>query len=53
VYSALEASPDFAGYSAAQQQAVRHALRDFRLSGIGLPAAQKQRFATSRKRSPN
>lgn len=45
VYSALEASPDFAGYSAAQQQAVRHALRDFRLSGIGLPAAQKQRFA--------
>ncbi|MFN3586410.1 MAG: M3 family metallopeptidase [Moraxellaceae bacterium] len=45
VYSALETSPAFAHYSAAQQQAVRHALRDFRLSGIGLPAAQKQRFA--------
>lgn len=45
VYEALEQSPDFAGFSQAQQQSIRHALRDFRLSGIGLPADRKKRFA--------
>ncbi|MCC2638540.1 MAG: oligopeptidase [Moraxellaceae bacterium] len=44
-YSALEQSPGFAGLSIAHQQSVRNALRDFRLSGIGLPADQKKRFA--------
>ncbi|MDP2227950.1 MAG: M3 family metallopeptidase [Moraxellaceae bacterium] len=45
VYEALEKNPAFASWSAAQQQSIRNALRDFRLSGIGLPAADKKRFA--------
>ncbi|HEX4870065.1 MAG TPA: M3 family metallopeptidase, partial [Moraxellaceae bacterium] len=44
-YSALEQSPGFASLSIAHQQSVRNALRDFRLSGIGLPADQKKRYA--------
>lgn len=39
-YQALAAQPEFAAYSHAQQQWVNHALRDFRLSGIDLPAPQ-------------
>ncbi|HET8729748.1 MAG TPA: M3 family metallopeptidase [Moraxellaceae bacterium] len=44
-YSTLEQSPGFSMLSIAHQQSVRNALRDFRLSGIGLPADRKQRFA--------
>ncbi|MES2917960.1 MAG: M3 family metallopeptidase [Pseudomonadota bacterium] len=44
-YAGLEQSPGFAAQSIAQQQGVRNALRDFRLSGVGLPDAQKQRYA--------
>jgi oligopeptidase A (EC:3.4.24.70). Metallo peptidase. MEROPS family M03A len=43
-YEKLAASPAFAGFSAAQRKAVEDALRDFRLSGVALESAQKQRF---------
>lgn len=41
----LSESPEFASLSAAQQQTVRHQLRDFHLGGVDLPAEQKQSFA--------
>ena len=44
-WQALHDSSEFAQLNAAQQQAVRNNLRDFRLSGIGLPVAEKQRYA--------
>lgn len=44
-YESLEKSAAFATLSAAQQKTVHNALRDFRLSGIGLPAEKKKRFA--------
>lgn len=44
-WQALRQSSGFTSLSPAQQRAVENALRDFRLSGIGLPAEQKQRFA--------
>ena len=44
-WRALRDAPDFAALDVARRQAVDNALRDFRLSGIGLPAAQKARFA--------
>ncbi len=45
VYEKIAASPAFSGFSAAQKKTVENALRDFRLSGIGLPEAGKKRFA--------
>ncbi|HEY0973839.1 MAG TPA: M3 family metallopeptidase [Solimonas sp.] len=45
-YEALAASPEFAGYNAARRKSVTDALRDFRLSGIGLPPEQKARYKT-------
>lgn len=44
-YEAIEQSGAFASFSAAQQKTIRNALRDFRLSGIGLPQEKKQRYA--------
>ncbi|MEL0028323.1 MAG: M3 family metallopeptidase, partial [Perlucidibaca sp.] len=44
-WEALRQSPAFATLGIARQRAVENALRDFRLSGIGLPADRKQRFA--------
>jgi len=44
-WQALRQSPEFAELGTARQRAVENALRDFRLSGIGLPAEKKQRFA--------
>ncbi len=44
-WQALRQSPEFASLGTAQQRAIENALRDFRLSGIGLPAEKKQRFA--------
>lgn len=41
----LRDSEAYAQLNTAQQQAVTNALRDFRLSGIGLAAEQKQEFA--------
>ena len=44
-YKALAASPEYARLSAARRKLVDDALRDFRLGGAELPAAQKPRFA--------
>lgn len=43
-YCALAESPGFAGLSATRRKVIEDALRDFRLSGIALPAEQKARF---------
>lgn len=48
-YRKLADSADFAALSAAERQIVRHALRDFRLSGIELDAAGRARFMEIRK----
>jgi len=41
----LRDSAEYTQLNVAQQQSIENALRDFRLSGIGLPAEQKQEFA--------
>lgn len=43
-YLQLSESEDFKGLSQPQRQTIHHALRDFRLAGVALPAAQKQRY---------
>jgi oligopeptidase A len=43
-YQALAESPAAAGFDVAQKTILKHALRDFRLSGIDLPAEQQQRY---------
>jgi len=43
-YKALADSPAAAGFDVAQQTILKHALRDFHLSGIDLPEAEQQRF---------
>ena len=43
-YRSIADSPAFAGLDQAQRRIVENALRDFRLSGVDLPPAQKQRF---------
>lgn len=49
-YRALQDAPEFAQQPAARRKAVEHALRDFRLAGVELPPADKQRFADIQKR---
>jgi len=44
-YKAISERDDFAELSVGQQEAVRQALLDFRLSGIDLPDAQQKEFA--------
>lgn len=44
-YEALTASPAAANFDVAQKTILEHALRDFRLSGIDLPAEQQKRYA--------
>ncbi len=44
-YRALRASAGFAALSAARKRIVENALRDFRLGGAELPAADKRRYA--------
>jgi oligopeptidase A len=44
-YKALAASPEFATLDNARQMVISNALRDFRLSGVDLPAAEKKRYA--------
>ncbi len=44
-YVALSEQPEFAHYSAAQQQAVNNAIRDFKLAGVALNDADKKRYA--------
>lgn len=43
-YDALAKSPAAAGFDVAQKTILNHALRDFRLSGIDLPAEQQKRY---------
>lgn len=43
-YNALHNSPEFAILSTAQQTAIEHALRDFRLAGVDLPDDKKARY---------
>ncbi|HEX4895417.1 MAG TPA: M3 family metallopeptidase [Solimonas sp.] len=43
-YEALAQAPEYATYGPARRKTVEDALRDFRLSGIGLPPAQKARY---------
>ena len=43
-YKALAESPQAAGFDVAQKTILEHALRDFRLSGIDLPAEQQKRY---------
>lgn len=43
-YQAIADSPEYARLDTAQRKIIDNALRDFRLSGVALPTAQKQRF---------
>lgn len=43
-YRRLAESPAFEAFEPARRSAIEHALRDFRLSGIDLPEAQRERF---------
>ncbi|VUD64185.1 Oligopeptidase A [Thalassocella blandensis] len=43
-YQKIEQSPEFTTLSQAQQQSVRHAVRDFKLSGVGLEGNEKEQF---------
>ncbi|MDP9037360.1 MAG: M3 family metallopeptidase [Myxococcota bacterium] len=43
-YERLAASPESATYSPARRKVIHDALRDFKLSGVALPAEQKARF---------
>ncbi|VXC87170.1 oligopeptidase A [Pseudomonas sp. 8Z] len=43
-YEALAQSPEAAAFDVAQKTILEHALRDFRLSGIDLPAEQQKRY---------
>lgn len=44
VFEALAATPEFAALPDADRVAVEHALRDFRLSGVALEEAARERF---------
>ncbi len=43
-YRRLAESPEFASFEPERRAAIEHALRDFRLSGIDLPPAERERF---------
>ena len=43
-YLELAEAPEFKALDQAQKQIVKNALRDFRLSGVSLPSAKKDRF---------
>lgn len=49
-YKALAESPQAAGFDVAQKTILEHALRDFRLSGIDLPAEQQKRYGEIQQR---
>lgn len=49
-YESLQQGAEFATLSPAQQKVITNALRDFRLSGIGLEADSKVRYGEIRKR---
>ncbi|MGI9212880.1 MAG: M3 family metallopeptidase, partial [Methylococcaceae bacterium] len=43
-YQSLADGPEFDRLDSAQQKVIENTLRDFRLSGVGLPAAEKARY---------
>lgn len=49
-YKALRNSDEFATLSTAQQTAIEHALRDFRLSGVDLEGEKKARYGEIKQR---
>jgi oligopeptidase A len=49
-YQQIADRADFDALSTAQKKAINNALRDFRLAGIALPAAQKKRYGQLKKR---
>ncbi len=49
-YKKLKASDEFAKLTAAQQKTITNELRDFQLSGIGLPLAEQKRYGEISKR---
>ncbi|EOB3676562.1 oligopeptidase A [Vibrio vulnificus] len=49
-YKAIKASEAFAKLTTAQQKTITDALRDFELSGIGLPADEQKRYGEISKR---
>lgn len=49
-YKAIAESPGFAKLSQAKQKALQDSLRDFTLSGIGLPKDKQKQFAANSKR---
>ncbi|CAM2879522.1 oligopeptidase A [Vibrio rarus] len=49
-YKAIQADADFDNLTKAQQKSVKDALRDFELSGIGLPADEQHRYGEISKR---
>lgn len=49
-YKAIKASDEFASLSQAQKKTITDALRDFELSGIGLPADEQHRYGEISKR---
>ena len=49
-YQALAQSAGFSSLTAAQQKVINNALRDFKLSGIGLPEQKKQRYGEIQSR---
>ncbi|MCK8073575.1 oligopeptidase A [Vibrio sp. 1CM23M] len=49
-YKAIKASEEFSALNRAQQKTITDALRDFELSGIGLPADEQHRYGEISKR---
>ncbi|WP_318456205.1 oligopeptidase A [Photobacterium leiognathi] len=49
-YKALKASDKFAELSKAQQKSIKDALKEFELSGVGLPAQEQARYGEISKR---
>src|SRR5690606_31399993 len=49
-YQQLAQSADYAHLTPAQQKVIKNALRDFKLSGIGLSADKKQRYGEIQSR---
>lgn len=49
-YKAIKASDEFTALSQAQKKTITDSLRDFELSGIGLPADQQHRYGEISKR---
>ncbi|MDG3086802.1 oligopeptidase A [Vibrio hannami] len=49
-YKSIKASDEFEGLSQAQKKTITDALRDFELSGIGLPADEQHRYGEISKR---